>query len=195
MTGKLEALGIFTVLFSFIGYFLYFRSIFRNETKPHPFTWAVFTIIDATVFVAQISNGGGPGAWVIGVAAVLNFFVVILSLNKGEKRITRVDWATFILALAGILLWWITSEALSAVLLAGLSDALAKIPTLRKAYSRPNEESLSIWSLDLIKFSLSIAALSTITMTTAFFQAEALLTNALLVVFILFRRRQLAKGV
>ncbi|MBI5456172.1 hypothetical protein HY969_00350 [Candidatus Kaiserbacteria bacterium] len=177
---------------SLIGYALYFRSIIQGITKPHPFTWFIFFIIDGTVFVAQLVSGAGPGAWVIGVSSFMNSIVFLFALVRGEKRIVRVDWVCLICAFLGIVLWWITSEPFLGVLFATAADAIAKIPTFRKSYLRPNEESVSLWSLDIIKFSLGLVALSSFTVTTAIFPAEAAITNVLLVGFVLLRRRQLA---
>ena len=185
-------LGIVTVAMVFLAYGLYFRSIFRGETKPHPFTWFLFLVLDGTVFTAQVVNGAGPGAWSMGVGTLLATIVFMLSLRWGEKRIARFDWICLCVALLGIAGWIVTSNALVAVVLASLTDSLAKAPTIRKSYSRPYEESLSLWSIDIFRFILSIFALSSITLTTALSPAEIVLTNALVVAVILFRRRQLA---
>lgn len=186
-------LGAIAAVGSLFGYALYFRSVFKGLTKPHPFSWLIFFVIDATVFVAQVVSGAGPGAWVIGISSFMNGVVFLFALTRGEKRIVSIDWVCLACALLGIILWWITNDPLSGVLFAAAADALAKIPTLRKSYVRPDEESISLWSFDVGKFLLSIAALSSLTYTTALFPAEAALTNAVLIVLILLRRRQLAK--
>ncbi|OGG73817.1 hypothetical protein A3A40_02355 [Candidatus Kaiserbacteria bacterium RIFCSPLOWO2_01_FULL_54_20] len=185
-------LGIVAVLLAFTGYGLYFRSLFKDGTKPHPFTWFLFAVVDGTVFIAQVWNGGGPGAWATGAGTLLSSVVFLLALQRGEKRITRVDWACLVIVLVGIVGWVATSNALLAVALASACDAIAKVPTFRKSYLRPYEESLSVWSVDLIRFTLSIAALSSITWTTALFPAEVVLTNGILVLAVLLRRRQFA---
>lgn len=184
-------LGAVTVIMAFVGYGLYFRSIFKLETKPHPFTWFLFLVLDGTVFVAQVMNGAGPGAWSMGVGTILAAVVFLLALKRGEKRIAKFDWACLGVALLGIGGWIVTNNALVAVVLASLTDSLAKAPTIRKSYLRPYEESVSIWSLDIVRFFLSILALSSMTLTTALSPAEIIVTNAILVIVILLRRRQL----
>ena len=195
MTDYHVVFGAIAVALTFLGYALYLRSMFRDGTKPHPFTWLLFAILDGTIFVAQVLNDGGAGAWPLGVAACMNGLVFVLALQRGEKRITNIDWSCLGIALVGIGAWTVTSNALFAVMLATLSDIVAKVPTFRKSYVRPHEESITIWALDVLKFSLAIVALSTISWTTALFPAEIVLTNALLVGMILWRRRQLAAQV
>src|SRR3989344_3037603 len=130
-------LGIVAVLLVFAGYGLYFRSLFKDGTKPHPFTWFLFAVVDGTVFIAQVWNGGGPGAWATGAGTLLSSVVFLLALQRGEKRITRIDWACLIIVLVGIVGWVATSNALLAVALASACDAIAKVPTFRKSYLRP----------------------------------------------------------
>lgn len=187
------ALGIVTVVMAGIAYGLYFRSIFRNETKPHPFTWFLFLVLDGTVFTAQVAGGAGPGAWSMGIGTLLAGVVFFLSLSRGEKRIAKFDWICLGIAFLGIGGWILTSNALVAVVFAVLTDTLAKAPTIRKSYLRPYEESVSIWAMDVVRFALSILALSTISLTTALSPAEIIVTNAIVVVVILIRRRTLGR--
>ena len=186
-------LGGISVLLALLAYGLYIRSIVAGSTKPHPFTWFLFVVLDSTVFFAQITSGGGAGAWITGVSAALNVVVFLLAFTRGEQRITRFDWLCLGFGLAGIVLWWLTSQPLAGVVLASLADAIAKIPTIRKSLLRPEEESITIWSFDIIIFSLSIAALGIFSWTTVLFPAEVILTNSLLAGLIFVRRRQLAR--
>lgn len=186
------AFGAVALALTFVAFFLYVRDTLWRGTKPHPFTWFLITVIDSTVFVAQVLHGGGPGTWAVGMGALLAGFTFVLTLKYGEKQITKIDWACLGIALMGIATWIVTSNALLAVVLASVSDVVVKAPTFRKSYLRPDEESVSVWSVDIVLYSLSIVALSSITWTTALFPAEIVLTNVLLVDMILLRRRTLA---
>ena len=161
----------------------------------NPFSWFIFAVLDGTVFFAQILNGGGPGSWTMGISGLLAAITFLVALQRGEKRIVKLDWACLCIALIGIGGWLITNNALVAVALAALTDAIAKVPTIRKSYVRPDEESISIWSIDVVRFSLSIIALTSITLTTALSPAEIAFTNAIVVGVVLFRRWQLAAKV
>ena len=185
-------LGIIAASFGVAGYVIYIRSILRGFTRPHIFTWLVYVIIDGTVAVAQLAGGGGPGAFVVLIGVFANTLIVILAFRRGEKNITFSDWACFLLALLSILFWWITSSPLSAVLTLTLANILAYVPTFRKSYAKPHEESVSIWTLDVLRFGISIFALSSLNLTTALFPVSAVIANSSLVATILLRRRRLA---
>jgi len=185
-------LGVLGVLLALIGYTTYFRSIFRGETKPHAFTWIAFTLIDGTIFIIQLAEGGGPGSWVLGVAALFSAMVFALALSRGERDIRSVDWACLAGVILGLLLWRGTEGPLGAVLVLTGTNLFALAPTFRKSFVRPNEESIVIWALDIVKFSISIFALESRTLTTALFPASIAISNGALVVMILLRRWKLA---
>ena len=64
------ALGFVAVAIGVIGYIPYYRDIFRGTTKPHPFTWVGFGLLNGVTFVAQIVTGAGPGAWVSAITTI-----------------------------------------------------------------------------------------------------------------------------
>lgn len=183
------------MLLGVLGYTFYFRSIFRGETKPHLFTWLIYALIDIIVFTAQVLNGAGPGAWVTLTGIIGTSAVALVSIRRGEKHITMSDWMSFVAAIVAIVLWRLTSDALVAVVISAAINFLAMAPTFRKAYGKPEEESISIWLADTTRYSLAIVALTTLSLTTALFPAALVLGDALLITMILLRRRQLAKAV
>lgn len=186
-------LGAIAALLGFLGYGLYFRSIFRGETKPHLFTWFTYFLIDIVVFAAQVIKGAGPGAWVTLTGVVGTLCVSVVALRLGEKHITKTDWVSFIAALCAIVLWQWTSNPLIAVVIAAVTNFLAIAPTVRKSYDNPFQESASIWLLDMVRFGLGITALASLNWTTALFPSAVVAGNAVLVGVILIRRHILAK--
>lgn len=176
-----------------VGYFLYFRSIFNGQTKPHLFTWFVYFIVDIIVFSAQTLKGGGPGTWVTFTGLIGTFCVSVLAVKFGEKHIRIFDWLSFTMALIAVAIWAATGNPLYSVIISAIINFLAMAPTFRKAYTRPDEESISIWAMDAVRFSFSIAALSIISLTTALFPAALITGNILLIVMIMFRRHKLKR--
>lgn len=186
-------LGIAAIIIGLVGEALYIKDLFKGTIKPHPFSWLGWGLLDVIIFFAQVVKGGGAGSWVFGVAAVVNIGIAVFSFSRGEKRITWSDWVCFIGALTGIVLWALTDEPFSAVLVASVVNFLAFIPTYRKAYLRPTEESLNIFIFDIIKFLLSIIALEALNPTTVLFPAASAISNVLFVGMVLLRRRKLGR--
>ncbi len=179
------------IAIGFVSYGSYFRGIFKGQTKPHIFSWFVWSLINGTAFFAQLVKGGGAGAWITGVNAALCVAVTILAVFRGEKEITKSDWYSLVGALAGISGWILTKNPLTAVVLISVTDFFAIFPTVRKAYYKPYEENAFAFGIDLIKFSLELFALGAFNLTTALFPITILVNDTALVSMILIRRRRI----
>ena len=186
-------IGIFASVVSVIGYIPYLRDILKKKTKPHVFSWLMWSLGAGIVFVAQIVKGAGPGAWVMGVATVISILITILSAFKGEKKITISDWIAFGGSLLGLIAWILTSNPLLAVILITISDALAFIPTFRKTYYRPYEETLFTWLISSVKFIFVLVALNAYNATTLLYPIYLILSNSSFTIMMLARRKALGK--
>ena len=183
------ALGVIASIIGFIGYIPYFRDIFNGKTKPHIFSWFAWGISAGIVFFAQIAKGAGPGAWVTGLTAIACVSIAVLAFFRGEKNITRIDWISFVSALLGVVFWQLTNDPLTAVLLVTIADILAFIPTIRKAYEKPREETASTYFLNALKYAISLIALQSLNFTTFLYPAYLVVANGLFVVMLLVRRK------
>jgi len=187
-----DFLGVSAALLNFVAYAGYFRGMFRGTVKPHVFSWFVWGVLTAIGYAAQVADGGGAGTWVTGISAVACFIIAGFALRHGEKAITRSDWITFIGAMAAIPLWIATDSPLYSVLLITLIDAIAFWPTFRKAWSKPQEESVFTFAVSALKFGLGVIALGNISMITAFYPLSLVVMNTVFVVVTVLRRRALA---
>ncbi len=183
-------LGTVLGLLSFVPYF---RDIFRGTTKPHIFSWFIWSLLVGITFFIQVSDGGGVGAIVTGVEALCCLAVTIFAYTRGEKNITRSDWACLFLALVAIALWRFAGQPLLATFFVILADSLAFIPTFRKSLLRPHEETISQYALSSVHWIFSIAALQTFVLTTWLYPVWIGAFDAVLVATLIIRRRQLSR--
>jgi len=179
-----SALGLLSFVF-------YFKDIFRGLTKPHIFTWIVWTLLTGLTSLIQFSEGGGAGAWVAGVESLSCLGVALLAYSRGEKNITRVDWICFGGALLATGMWLLADQPLAAILLVIGADALGFAPTFRKSYWRPHEETVSMYTLSASHWIFSIIALQVLTLTTVLYPAVITMLDLTLVATLLIRRKQL----
>lgn len=186
-------LGITATLLALYSYIPYFRDIFAGKTKPHALSWFVWFLLTAIAFVAQIKDNGGAGAWVTGFTAIVAFAIFIAAIARGEKNITKSDWLCLVGSFLAMGLWAITDSPLTAVILITVIDALGFAPTFRKAFRRPQEETMITFALSAIKFVIAIAALSNYSTVTVLYPASLVLMNGLFVAMLIIRRKQLGK--
>ncbi|MFN3827328.1 MAG: hypothetical protein ACK4NR_06845 [Micavibrio sp.] len=174
--------------------FPYYIAILKRKAKPHIFTWVIFGIITSLAAAIQFSEGGGSGAWIVGLNGALCLTVVVLSLKFGEKQITKGDWLVFVVALSAVPVWLLANNPLWAVLILLMIEIFAYYPTLRKSWLRPHEEVIQTWLLGAITFLLSVLALEEYSFTTAAYPAFVSSINFMLAGLLLYRRRALAKA-
>ena len=93
----LSAVAIGLTLISFLPYI---RSVKRGTTRPHIFSWIIWGSTTLVVFAAQLADGGGVGAWPIGVSGAVTIYVAGLAwTKKSDITITTAD-RLFLLAAA-----------------------------------------------------------------------------------------------
>jgi hypothetical protein len=186
-------LGYLAVAIELISYAIYFWGILKGKTKPHAFTWFVWSVISIIGFFAVYVSGAGAGSWILGVNAVLSLIIAFIGFRQKHVIYDKYDWTALFGSLAGALLWWLTDNPLYAVILVAISDVVALVPTVRKAYKLPFEEHPFSFSIGAISYPISILALSTLSFTTWFYPAIVALADATLAILILVRRKKLRK--
>ncbi len=181
-------LGLSTIVIAIVSYSICLSDMFKGKTKPHSLTWFIWALLNSFIFFQQITHDAGPGAWVTGTAAAANVIIFILSLKYGEKRITKLDWFCLISALAIFVVWYNTSDATLAVILACLIFILGFAPTIRKAWSRAGEETIATFALNGAKFLIALFALQSFTIVTALYPAVLSILNIGFVIYLILRR-------
>jgi hypothetical protein len=185
--------GIAASVLGVISFLPYLRDVLRRKTKPHLFTWLVWGVLLVIAFIAQILRGAGSGSWITGITAVTCFLTAGLAVHFGEKDIRVLDWMSLLGAALGLVLWGITSDPLLAVILICIVDVLGFVPTLRKGYAKPHEETLIFYVLSALKFAAGLIALRSYSPITYLFPALVAFTNAFFATTLILRRRFVSK--
>jgi hypothetical protein len=188
-----EVLGIIASLIALVSYIPYFRDIFKGKTKPHAFSWLVWSILTFIAFFGQLAGGAGAGAWVNGVTAIICFIIFIFGIQKGRGTIVFIDWISLVGAFVAILFWFITKGPLLSIILVTLTDALGFFPTFRKSFINPHEETLSTYFLSGLKYIFALLALDNVSVVTALFPSYLIIANWIFVVMIVFRKKRLKR--
>jgi hypothetical protein len=184
-------LGIIAVCLGLAAYFIYISSTLRNKTKPHAFSWLLWTLTTAIVFIAQTMKGGGAGSWSTGFTCTVCFTIGVISLFKYDKKYSRSDIIFISIALLALLPWFFTKDPTASVVLIAGIDVLGYGPTLRKSYFYPNEEKAISFGLNSIKHLFSFFALQNFVLATWIYPASQVFMNALVVILLLARKKRL----
>lgn len=188
-----EIFSSLAIVLTLVAFIPYIRSILKNEIKPHVFSWVIWGSTTFIVFLAQLNDGGGVGAWPIGVSGLITLYVAFLAyIKKSDITITKTDWCFFLTAMTSLPLWYFTSDPLWAVIILTGVDVLGFGPTVRKAYSHPFEEDMGFFSIFMVRNLIVIIALEHYSVTTVLFPAVIAGACLTLLIMITVRRRMLS---
>jgi len=96
-----ETLSAIAIVLTFLAFFPYIRSTIKGTSKPHVFSWVIWGTTTFVVFLAQLEDNGGAGAWPIGVSGGITIFIALLAyLKRADITITKTDWLFFISAMS-----------------------------------------------------------------------------------------------
>lgn len=163
----------------------YVRDIFRNTTKPHSYTWFIWTVLQAIAAAAMWSGGAGVAIASSVIGAVLCGFIFLLSLKRGFKGVTRFDTVCLFGALVALVAYLFFHDPLVSIIFATLTDIIGFLPTFRKAYREPRTETASTHLLSAASGMFAIAAIANFTLTTSLYLFAVTVMDASCGLFVL----------
>ena len=175
---------------SLLAAFAYIRSIFRGQTKPNRVTWFMWSVAPFIATAAAVSNGVGWAVIPVFMSGFSPFLIFIASFfNKKACWIpSSFDYLCGILSGLAVVLWLITNNPNLAIIIAIISDALAAVPTLIKAWHHPETESVWPYLVGIFSPITSFAAATAWTFSELSFPAYLIVINALLL-FSMFKQK------
>lgn len=186
---------IFTTIglaFMAASYIIYVYSIYKGDTRPHPFSWFIWGLLTSIGFVAQISDGAGIGALITLASAVISFGIAVIGYIKRENIIiSRSDKWAFSLSLLAIPLWLLTDTPVWSVILITLIDMAGFYPTFRKSWHAPTQESSLSFALGGFKHIFTVLALQNYSIITALFPLSLVIMNFSFIAMLYYRRWRL----
>jgi len=184
------ALGLLAGIIGFLAFVPYILDTLNHRTKPNKATWIIWAVLGMIIAASYWSAGARDTAWTPIAYAIGIVAVAALSLRFGERGWTALDRACLAGAGFGLALWWITNEPVFALYLTTAVDAIGAIPTISKAYSKPETESRAAWALFLVANSLNLLAINEWTMTIALYPIYVFILSLAMVMLILFFGRR-----
>ncbi len=181
--------GIIATIIGTASFYPYLRDMLRRKTEPHTYTWLIWTILQVTGVMAMFNSGAGIGALPLTVGAFFCGAIFFLSLKFGSKNITTFDTLCLIGALASIGVYFFLHNAVLAVILITVIDLVGFLPTMRKAYSEPYSETLSMYALFFVSSVFSLVAIGVYSITTTLYPATIMCTNLICCTILWARRR------
>lgn len=145
----------------------YLVSIFRGHTKPERTSYFIWVILEGVTVSSYIATGARTTIWT-GVAYTFTAFIIfILSIKHGIGGFSPFDIICFLLAMAGIALWFSTSDALLTLYFSTGVSFIAYLPTIKKAYFFPETENTFSWAMTFCTALINVCALTNLKISMA----------------------------
>lgn len=177
------------------GYLPYFRDIFLKKTKPHAYTWLIWTITEGTAVAGLWYGKGGWVTFAMAIVVILVFIIFLLSLRYGTRNITKGDTVILIAALLAIVVWWQLRNPLLAVAMATTIDFFGYLPSFRKTFEEPWTETPSSWAIFAFSSLLSLLALNQYNFLTLTYIVMTIIANTALFIMCLLRRKVISGSI
>lgn len=84
-------LGVLATILGIISFLPYLRDILNKKTKPHVYSWLVWTIIQTVGVLAMIKGGASFGALALAVGSLFCITIFLLAFKYGTRNITKFD--------------------------------------------------------------------------------------------------------
>lgn len=152
-------IAIFLRLFAGANYLI---ATIKGAVRPNPITWLFWGLSPLIAFGAQLQYGLQPSAWVTLALGLGPLLIFIVSLTKSEKKRWRLGVFDFLCgasAAVGLVLWQLTSDPVIALLFGILADILGGLPTVYKAYVRPETEKAFPYMLSMMSMVVTLLTL------------------------------------
>jgi hypothetical protein len=175
-------------LLGIVGMVPYIRDIFHRKTKPERAMWWIYTGLFSALFIAQMSAGA---KWLLLVSAeyvITSGTVAVLSIRYGYGRFHERDLIAVSIAAVGLVLWAITDNPLTAILMVIVVDFVSFWLTLIKTWHAPHSETLIMWQLAMISAILSVFSIGSWGFTLIIYPVYAVCGTGLIVWVIMYRR-------
>lgn len=172
---------------------IYLRLVWQNKIKPHAITHLVWSIILGLNLAIQIFSGVGIGSILLATNLAASFLIFLLCYLKGYIVYDKIDWICFALAIFTVLLWLITKTPLYSVILSCAIDWLALLPSFRKSFTKPREDSSLTFFLSGTEYLLSLPSYRVLSFTTVLYPVFVLSIDYIYAAFIQIRRFQLKR--
>lgn len=179
-----ETFAIIAGILAFIGNIPYLIDTIKGKIQPHPYTWGIWSIVSLVTFFGMLEKGAGWGALPTGIAEGFTIIIFLVSLKYGFKNINRKDTIYLAVALLSLIPWVVTKDPTLSVVTVVCIDAIAFIPTLKKAYKNPHSEETLLYEMNFFRHTLTLMSLSSYNIATTFHSAVMIIANSLMVVLI-----------
>ena len=120
-------------------------AIVNYQTVPSTVSWAIWASVDTLALLAMRKENSPTGQLTGAVAGA--WIVTLLAVFFGKPTMGSIEWVSIAGAVAGIVLWQITGNAVLAIVCSQLAVFVGAFPTFANGYNNPSQENPIAWTI------------------------------------------------
>lgn len=156
-------IGAIAGLLAFSQAIPYIYGIIRGKTKPERASYGIWSLVNIITLLSYLAAGGLETAGVTAAYTLTTALIFAMSFKYGVGGLNKFDVLCIALAIISILLWVTTANPLTALYLGILVKIFGLLPTLVKAYYRPDTENTLAWVMCAAASTLNLFAITSFT--------------------------------
>jgi len=168
------------------GIISYAKETLKGNTKPNRVTWLLWSIAPLIAAFAALSDGIGLSVvpvFMSGIAPSIVFFASFAN-KRSYWKLGKFDYLCGLCSALALILWAITKQPVVAIVFSIMSDGLAGLPTLIKAWKYPETETIHAYIGGLFGSLTSFFAIKAWSFAGAAFPVYLATLNSLLIISI-----------
>ncbi|MFA6024069.1 MAG: hypothetical protein WC777_02535 [Candidatus Gracilibacteria bacterium] len=164
----------------------YTRDMLHGKTQPNRVSWIMWAIGPLIGTAAGLANGVGLAVLPVFMAGFTCILVLLVSFTSKQAswKLSSFDYACGALSVLALLLWAITDQPAVAIVFAMISDSMAYIPTIIKAWKNPESESGLTYAAGTFSALTAFTVMELWTFSELAFPIYLIVANSILIFFI-----------
>ncbi len=142
-----QLIGLLSGILLISGYVPYMYEVMKKSTIPSRMSWFIWSLSTATILFSVFSTGTTEAIWVPIADAIGCFLIFLLALRYGKGGWSFTDKISLAICLVSLAIWGLTGNAFIALVMNLCVYVSGYIPTIKKAFQQPGDESRTAWTI------------------------------------------------
>ncbi len=165
----------------------FIKRIISGQVKLNLVTWFFWALAPIIGTFLQVKAGAGLSVIPVFLAGFMPLIILFFAVfnHNGYWKITNFDIFCGVFSFIALILWILTRDTGISLVFAILSDALAAVPTLIKAWKFPETEYAVAYIPGIINNTLGLLVINNWNFSTYSFGIYFIVLNSTLIAFVL----------
>lgn len=185
-----EIWAVIAIILKIFSYAPYLIAVIRRKVFPHSISWFIWFLNIFLVFLVQIYEGAGAGAFPTLLSSLICLAVAVCAFFYGDREMDRKDYIALAVAIYALIFWLLLRASLIALTIVIFVDIVGYIPTWRKIIRKPMEESSYMFIMAGLAGLFSMIAIENLVIETLIQPIYGSSVSIATGLYILWRRRK-----